>query len=55
VVVVADANTGRIYYFKLNDNRTELQLHGVLQDKIANNTAELNNSIFSQALEKWWI
>ncbi len=38
---VSDANTGTIYQFELNNNRTELQLNGPLQDKIANNMNEL--------------
>ena len=38
---VSDANTGTIYHFELNNNRTGLQLNGPLQDKIANNMNEL--------------
>lgn len=44
---VADANTGRIYDFKLNENRTGLQLQGVLKDKIADNLNELRSISFA--------
>jgi aldose sugar dehydrogenase len=44
---VADANTGTIYRFELNDNRTGLNLQEPLADKIANNMEELNKVIFA--------
>ena len=37
---VADANTGSIYHFDLNENRTELDLQGLLEVKIANSIDE---------------
>lgn len=40
---VGDANTGTIYHFDLNLNRTGLQLSESLQDKIANNLNELKS------------
>ena len=40
---VSDANTGTIYHFDLNQNRTGLQLSESLQDKIANNLNELKS------------
>ena len=33
---VADFHNGNIYYFQLNEERTELELGGDLSDKIAN-------------------
>jgi aldose sugar dehydrogenase len=47
-IFVADANEGRIYHFKLNQNRTELLLQGPLTDKIADNDKELNNVVFAE-------
>jgi glucose/arabinose dehydrogenase len=44
---VADANTGSLYHFDLNDNRTELELQGLLQDKIANSLDETRDIIFA--------
>lgn len=44
---VADANTGSLYHFDLNENRTGLKLHGPLRDKIANNIEELKDIIFA--------
>jgi len=40
---VSDANTGTIYHFELNNNRTGLQLNELLEDKIANNMNELRS------------
>ena len=47
-IFVADANEGRIYHFKLNENRTELFLQGPLMDKVADNDKELNNVVFAE-------
>jgi glucose/arabinose dehydrogenase len=44
---IADANTGSIYYFDLINNRTELMLGGLLEDKIANNFEETRDVIFA--------
>jgi len=46
-VFVADANTGSIYHFDLNEKRTELKLHGPLKDKIANTIQESQEFIFA--------
>ena len=43
---VADINNGRLYHFDLNVDRTGLILEGVLEDKVADNVAELNGVIF---------
>jgi aldose sugar dehydrogenase len=45
---VSDVHEGRIYYFQLNADRTELILSGPLQDKIADNTSELDNIILAE-------
>jgi len=44
---VADVENGRIYHFKLNQNRTGLLLDGPLIDKVADNDKELKNIIFA--------
>jgi aldose sugar dehydrogenase len=46
-VFVADANTGSIYHFDLNDNRSALKLEGPLKDKIANTIEESKYVIFA--------
>jgi glucose/arabinose dehydrogenase len=46
-IFVSDANTGRIYNFKLNHNRTRLQLAGILKDKIADDLTELGGITFA--------
>ncbi len=46
-LIVGDANTGTIYYFKLNTNRNALQLEGELKDRIANNLNELKKVTFA--------
>ena len=43
---VGDINNGRIYHFKLNEDRTALKLNGPLADTVANNPAELRPIIF---------
>jgi glucose/arabinose dehydrogenase len=43
---VADINNGRLYHFDLNVDRTGLILEGVLEDKVADNVAELVGVIF---------
>jgi glucose/arabinose dehydrogenase len=45
---VGDANNGRIYHFKLNQNRTGLLLQGALTDKVADNDKVLNELTFAQ-------
>ncbi len=44
---VADANTGSLYRFNLDENRTELELQGSLKDKIANSLDETKDVIFA--------
>jgi len=44
---VADANTGSLYRFDLNENRTELELQGLLEDKIADSLDETSDIIFA--------
>jgi glucose/arabinose dehydrogenase len=46
-ILVADVNNGRIYHFKLDQNRTGLILNGPLNDKVANSDKELKNVIFA--------
>ncbi|HEX2472298.1 MAG TPA: PQQ-dependent sugar dehydrogenase [Nitrososphaera sp.] len=43
---VGDINNGRLYHFDLNEDRTSLMLEGVLEDKVADNVAELDAVIF---------
>ena len=43
---VGDINNGRIYRFELNEDRTDLELDGVLADRVANNATELSSVIF---------
>jgi aldose sugar dehydrogenase len=45
---VADADNGRIYHFKLNQNRTALFLQGPLLDKLADTDNELDNVTLAQ-------
>ena len=47
---VADYHGGNIYYFKLNQNRTELVLNGTLADKIVNNPQELEGIKFAEGM-----
>lgn len=51
-LLVGDANYGNIYYFKLDDQRMNLELSGKLSDKIANNTEEMNDVIFAKGFGK---
>jgi len=44
---VADANTGSIYHFDLNQNRTSLILQGALKDKVANSLEESKDVVFA--------
>jgi aldose sugar dehydrogenase len=46
-IFVGDANTGTLYNFRLNENRTGLQLEGELRDKIANNIKEIEKITFT--------
>jgi len=46
-IFVGDVDNGRIYHFKLNQNRTGLLLQGPLIDKVADTDSELHNVIFA--------
>jgi len=43
---VGDVNTGNLYNFKLNEDRTGLLLSGPLESKVANTLEDLNSVIF---------
>jgi glucose/arabinose dehydrogenase len=43
---VADSNFGNIYHFDLSEDRTELELSGPLEDKIAHDTEEQEEALF---------
>jgi glucose/arabinose dehydrogenase len=45
---VADVHKGNIYRFELNDERTDLELDGVLEDKVAQTDDELEDIIFGR-------
>jgi glucose/arabinose dehydrogenase len=47
-IFVGDFHKGNLYHFDLNKKRTQLTLKGQLDDKVANNTKELQNIIFGQ-------
>jgi len=47
-MLVANVNNGRIYHFKLNDDRNALLLNGSLIDKVANSEKEFDNVIFAK-------
>jgi glucose/arabinose dehydrogenase len=47
-ILVGDINNGNIYHFDLNEERTELDLKGALQDKIANTPEEAESAIFGK-------
>lgn len=49
---VGDVDFGRIYHFELNKDRTGLDLHGVLADKIVNNRNEIQDTIFAKQFGK---
>ena len=45
---VGDINTGNLFHFDLNDDRTELELDNPLDDKVADNNGELEQIIFAK-------
>ena len=45
---VGDVHSGIIYHFNLTENRTALDLDGLLEDKIANSRDELRSALFGQ-------
>ena len=47
-MLVGDFHNGNLYHFDLNKNRTDLELNGGLDDKIANNVSDLNSVILGQ-------
>jgi len=44
---VGDVNYGRIYHFKLSENRTEIALTRPLADKVADTDSELSDIVFA--------
>ena len=44
---VGDFNNGTIYHFELNNNRTALLLNGALDDKVVEQSQELQGNIFA--------
>lgn len=46
-LLVGDANNGNIYDFNLDEQRENFKLSGMLSDKIANNTGEMNDLVFA--------
>ena len=47
-MLVANVNDGRIYQFKLTQDRNALLLTGSLSDKVANSEKELDSLIFAR-------
>jgi hypothetical protein len=47
---IDDVNTGNLYNFKLNADRTGLLLSGPLEDKVANTLNDLKPLIFGHVL-----
>jgi aldose sugar dehydrogenase len=47
-IFVGDIDKGNLYYFDLNDDRTELVLEGPLADKLADSDDENKGIIFGQ-------
>lgn len=45
-LLIGDFHMGNIYRFELTENRTALDLRGVLADKITNSVGELNEVVF---------
>jgi hypothetical protein len=45
---VGDFINGNLYHFELNDERDQLSLNGVLEDKVADNDDELEEVIFGR-------
>jgi aldose sugar dehydrogenase len=45
---VGSVDSGRIFHFDLNDNRTGLNLKGVLEDKIATDSTEYGDILFAE-------
>ena len=48
---VADVHNGTIYHFDLTKNRNGLLLHGLLEDKIANNDKEFEDITFAKGFD----
>jgi glucose/arabinose dehydrogenase len=47
-ILVGDIKNGNIYHFELKEDRETLDLRGELNDKVADNTEELSNTLFAQ-------
>jgi aldose sugar dehydrogenase len=50
-IFVGDDNNGNLYHFDLKQNRSELNLHGPLKDKIAGNFHELQSVVFGKGFK----
>ena len=48
---MGDINRGNVYHFDLKENRTELDLPGPLNDKIAGDFQELQEVVFAKGFE----
>ena len=51
-IFVGCFNLGRIFHFDLSEDRTQLSLKGVLNDKIADNLDELNEITFAEGFDR---
>jgi len=47
-IFVGDVNTGNLYNFRLNADRTGFVLNGVLSDRIANTRDDLHSDIWAR-------
>ena len=47
-IVVGDFHNGNVYHFDLTENRTALELGGILKDKVANSQDELKSIVFGR-------
>jgi aldose sugar dehydrogenase len=47
-IFLGDANSGNLYHFDLNKDRTQLELEGRLSDKVINSLEELDQTIFGK-------
>jgi glucose/arabinose dehydrogenase len=49
---VGDNNNGYLYHFDLNEDRSELSLKGVLKDKVADSSQDLEGIVFGENFGK---
>ena len=45
---VGDFHNGNVYHFDLTENRTALELDGILKDKVANSQDEMKSTVFGR-------